>query len=44
MKWTIGDLIEKTHDGLDNVYREVFATILNQKQEKVVTYNIDKVS
>ena len=42
-KWTIAELKKMPH-GLDNVYREFFAIILDRKQEEDVTYNIDKVS
>ena len=42
-RWTIGELKKMPH-GLDSMYRELFALMLNQKQKKDVTYNIDKVS
>ena len=42
-KWTIAELKKKPH-GLDNVYREFFAIILNQKQEKEIPYKVEKVS
>ena len=42
-RWTNEEL-EKMPHGLDNVYRGLFALILNQRQEKEIPYNVDKVS